>query len=128
MLPTPPQLAFYDPSASIIPVPGRSCTAKANGDESAAREASSVRLRDGIQVRHGRDIEDAVGGGGGRGDGLAKFDTADQLLFLACGKDREGAAAGAEVDLSVGHQGRGPDFAAQLVRPIRLAGFGIDAV
>src|SRR5690348_11860257 len=79
-------------------------------------------------MRHRRDEEGSVGGGGGAADGFVHFYAAEELLFFGGGEDREGAAAGAEVDLAVGNERRGPDFAAELVGPVGLAGSGVNAV
>ena len=70
----------------------------------------------GVEAVHGGDIEHAVGGGGGRADGLAQVYSAEDFLLLARGEHVIGSVAGAEIDFAVGDQRRGPGFAFDLDR------------
>ena len=85
----------------------------------------SKTLLHGVKMGHRGNVENAIGGGGSRADRMAKVQGAEDVLFLARGKNVKTPAACAKIDFAVGDQGRGPNFAFNFVRPTGFAGLGI---
>src|SRR5207245_3663586 len=81
-----------------------------------------------VEFGHGGDVQHPVRRRRGGTDGVAEFDGTKDALLLARGEHPEIAAPRAQINLAVGHQRRGPHFALDLVRPIRLPGLRIEAV
>src|SRR5262245_34761242 len=100
---------------------------RSHGKTSLAPRSSTILLNC-VEVRHRGNVKHAVGSGGCAANGRAEFETGKELLVSACCEDVEVPTARAEIDLAIGHIGRSPDFALDLVRPKSLAGLRIHAM
>ena len=83
---------------------------------------------EGKQMRVGGDEQDAVGHHRRGIDRRAEVDRAQDLLFPARGEHRQVAVLVPEYTLPSGHQGRAPDVRLEVVRPVDLPGFRVQAM
>src|SRR5947209_6270222 len=81
-----------------------------------------------VKPVHRGQVKDAVCGRDRAADGRANFQGAQHLLFAARCENPELSTPRAKINLAIGHQRRGPDFALNLLRPAGAARFGIYAM
>ena len=79
-------------------------------------------------MRHGGDVEYAICRRGRGADGRGQLQCRLNFLFLARSEDIKVSAARAEINLAVGHVGRGPRLTLNLMCPIWFAGLCIHAM